>query len=130
MPYYVVANAERVEKVLVADQANLPAIVASLKSIKNLAWSEDYSFYTDGTPGVDAPMEGYVKSADGWIPPPPFPSWKWNEKTKAYDPPVARPKVDKAYTSWVWDEAAGKWSESGKGIPKDLDPSLVPEVGS
>lgn len=123
MSYYVIANSERVVHVMVADEAHLPHIVSSLQGDVR-----EYSFFADGTLGVDVPMEGYVRVGDEWVPPSPFPSWEL--KGTVWEAPKKRPTVDKDYTSWMWDEDKGDWVSTGKGIPKEIDPADVPEVGA
>lgn len=48
----------------------------------------------------------YDASCDAFIPPKPFASWKLNEATCQWEPPVAMPNDGPAY---AWDEANQNW---------------------
>lgn len=50
----------------------------------------------------------YDKSLDAFIPPQPYASWKLNEKTCIWMPPIEVPNEEVPY---VWNEEQQKWIE-------------------
>ena len=52
----------------------------------------------------------YDKERDAFIPPTPFPSWKLNEDTCLWNPPIPYPQDNKEY---IWNETAQEWTYRG-----------------
>ena len=50
----------------------------------------------------------YDASRDAFVPPKPFASWSLNETSCIWEPPVAYPTDDKAYS---WNESTTSWEE-------------------
>lgn len=55
----------------------------------------------------------YDSTRDAFIPPTPYPSWKLNEATCLWEPPVAYPQDDKQY---LWNETEQEWTYTGYKI--------------
>lgn len=51
----------------------------------------------------------YDEFKDAFIPPQPYPSWKLNETTYNWEPPIPHPPDMKLY---IWDEENTKWTET------------------
>lgn len=58
----------------------------------------------DGTPWIEWTLE-----ADGWRPPPPYPSWPWDDHLRAYVPPLAEPEPLEEGGMHVWNESENTW---------------------
>ena len=51
-------------------------------------------------------------------PPAPYPSWTWNNSTKQWEPPVARPSSPKTEYDLIWNEDTQAWGLTGISLTR------------
>jgi hypothetical protein len=56
----------------------------------------------------------YDKQRDAFIPPKPYESWKLNEETCLWEPPIPQPELDpnNVFKYWTWNESELIWEEN------------------
>ena len=119
MSHYAKVENGIVTRVIVADADFFEGFVDDtpgewIQTSYNTAGGVHYG--PDGTPDDGVALRknfagvgySYDRTRDAFIPPKPFDSWKLNETSCLWDPPVARPTDGKKYE---WDETAQAWKE-------------------
>ena len=98
----------KVEKVVVVSNDVATSEQAGIDFLNNLYKTNDVWKQTSYNGNFRKNYAGinfiYDESRDAFIEPQPYPSWKLNEKTCRYDPPIPQPAGN-----YVWNELHRKW---------------------
>lgn len=78
MSNYAISNGSKIVNVVLADSKEVAEQATQMEA-----------FETFGEPWIDWTLE-----PEGWRPPPPFPSWTWDDSAGNYEPPVPQPEEE------------------------------------